>query len=83
MPPHPTTGPNTHRAGPGRPGPMTVVRFVLLVVHVLVGAVWLGAMVYSLAAVQRRVRQFFGDAVRAEEVAVFLAAGARAGRSSG
>lgn len=73
----PAPASRTGRVGPGRPGPMTVVRFVLLAVHVLVGAVWLGAMVYSLAVVQRRVRQLFGDAVRAEEVAVFLAAGAR------
>lgn len=56
---------------------MTFARFVLLVVHVLAGAVWLGAMAYSLAVVQRRLRRFFDSPVRTEEVAVFLAAGAR------
>jgi hypothetical protein len=54
-----------------------LVRFVLLLAHAVAGAVWLGAMAYSLAVVQRRVRLFFGDPARAEEVAVFLAAGAR------
>ena len=56
---------------------VTLVRFVLLLTHVAVGAVWLGAMAYSLAVVQRRVRRLFDDPARAEEVAVFLAAGAR------
>jgi len=56
---------------------MAFARFALLVVHVLAGAVWLGAMAYSLAVVQRRLRQFFGNPVRTEELAVFLASGAR------
>jgi len=52
-------------------------RFVLLLVHVLAGAVWLGAMAYSLGVVQARVRALFDDPVRSEEAAVFMAAGAR------
>ena len=56
---------------------MSFVRFLLLLAHVVVGAVWLGAMTYSLAVVQRRLRRFFGDPARTEEVAVALAAGAR------
>lgn len=56
---------------------MTLARFGLLVVHVLVGAVWLGAMAYSLAVLQPRLRRFFADPSSGEEVATFLAAGAR------
>lgn len=56
---------------------MTALRFVLLLAHVVAGAVWLGAMAYSLGVVQARVRALFDDPVRAEEVAVFMAAGAR------
>jgi len=56
---------------------VTLLRFVLLLAHVVAGAVWLGAMAYSLGVVQARVRALFDDPVRAEEVAVFMAAGAR------
>lgn len=56
---------------------MTAFRFVLLLAHVVAGAVWLGAMAYSLGVIQARVRALFDDPVRAEEVAVFMAAGAR------
>jgi hypothetical protein len=43
-----------------------------------VGAVWLGAMAYSLAVVQPRTARFFADRPRdSERFAVELAAGAR------
>ena len=45
--------------------------------HVLVAAVWLGAMAYSLAVVQPRAARFLADERRTEELAAVLAAGAR------
>jgi hypothetical protein len=51
--------------------------FVLILVHVGVGAVWLGAMGYSLFVVQPRVRRVLPDPVRAEELYRELAAGNR------
>jgi hypothetical protein len=56
---------------------MGLVKFLLLVVHLLAAAVWLGAMAYSLAVIQPRVRRFFPGTGRGEEFATFLAAGAR------
>jgi hypothetical protein len=50
----------------------------VLSVHLLVGAVWLGAMTYSLAVVQPRAARFFGRRPdERERFAVELAAGAR------
>lgn len=62
---------------PGDPALVTAVRFLLLAVHIVAAAVWLGAMAYSLAVLQPRLRRFFADPVRSEELATFLAAGAR------
>lgn len=56
---------------------VTLLRFILLSAHLIAGAVWLGAMAYSLGVVQRRVRLFYGSPAAAEELAVHLAAGAR------
>lgn len=47
--------------------------------HVLVAAVWLGAMVYSLFVVQPRAGRFLDDDRRLEGFAATLAAGARYG----
>jgi hypothetical protein len=53
---------------------MTVL---VMLVHIGVGAVWLGSMVYSLGVVQPRVGRLFGDPARAEEVYREMAAGNR------
>jgi hypothetical protein len=53
---------------------MTVI---VMLVHVGVGAVWLGSMVYSQGVVQPRVGRLFGEPARAEEVYRELAAGNR------
>jgi putative copper export protein len=49
----------------------------LAVIHAVVAAVWLGAMLYSLLVVQPRAGEFFGTPERYEPFAVVLAAGAR------
>jgi hypothetical protein len=55
-----------------------IVTFVVLSVHLLAGAAWLGAMAYSLAVVQPRAARYFADRTRERErFAVELAAGAR------
>jgi Flp pilus assembly protein TadB len=51
--------------------------FALVLVHVGVGALWLGSMGYSLYVVQPRVRRVLPDPVRAEELYRELAAGNR------
>lgn len=51
--------------------------FLALSVHLLAGAVWLGAMAYSLAVVQPRAQRFIEDERRREAFAAELAAGAR------
>jgi hypothetical protein len=53
------------------------LEFLAGAAHVVVAAVWLGAMAYSLAIVQPRVARFLGDERRTEELAAVLAAGAR------
>jgi uncharacterized membrane protein len=53
------------------------VRFLAGAAHVLLAAVWLGAMAYSLSIVQPRAARFLGDERRTEELAAVLAAGAR------
>ena len=53
---------------------MTVI---VMLVHVGVGTVWLGSMVYSQGVVQPRVGRLFGEPARAEEVYRELAAGNR------
>jgi hypothetical protein len=50
---------------------------LLVLVHVGIGAVWLGSMVYSLGVVQPRIGRLFGDPRRAEDVYRELAAGNR------
>ena len=45
--------------------------------HVVLAAVWLGAMAYSLSIVQPRTARFLADERRADELAAVLAAGAR------
>jgi hypothetical protein len=50
----------------------------LAVVHLLVAAIWFGAMAYSLGVVQPRARRFFADSPQTyEDLATTLAAGAR------
>ncbi len=56
---------------------LELARAVLVTVHAGAAAVWLGAMLYSLAVVQPRAARFFGRAERYEPFAVTLAAGAR------
>lgn len=55
---------------------MAVTSFLLNAVHVLLAAVWLGAMAYSLAVVQPRAERLLGEQ-RYEEFAAVLASGAR------
>ena len=56
---------------------MSALEAALAAIHVAVAAVWLGAMVYSLAVVQPRAARVLGSAERYEELAAELAAGAR------
>ncbi|GIJ47453.1 hypothetical protein Val02_43390 [Virgisporangium aliadipatigenens] len=44
------------------------MQYLIVLVHVGVGALWLGAMAYSLRIVQPRVARMFSDAERAEEL---------------
>lgn len=53
-----------------------VVELAAATAHAVLGAVWLGAMAYSLAVVQPRSRRLLGEQ-RHEELAATLAAGAR------
>jgi hypothetical protein len=46
-------------------------------IHIGIGAVWLGSMVYSLGVVQPRIGRLFGDPAKAEDVYSELAAGNR------
>lgn len=48
---------------------------VLVLGHVVAGAIWLGAMVYSLVVVQPRTASFFGSDDDAEEAFLTLLAG--------
>jgi hypothetical protein len=54
-----------------------VLGTALAVVHVVVAAAWLGAMLYSLVVVQPRLKAFFTDAGAREDFATVLASGAR------
>lgn len=56
---------------------MQFARLILISSHVLAGAAWFGAMLYSLAVLHPRARSYFGDARRFEEFIAHLAAGAR------
>lgn len=56
---------------------MQVVTAVLVVVHAGVGALWLGAMAYSLVVVQPRLGRMLADPVRVEDAQRELARGNR------
>ena len=51
--------------------------FALVLVHLVVGALWLGSMTYSLFVVQPRVARMHPDAVTAEDYYRELGAGNR------
>jgi len=51
--------------------------FVLVLIHLGVGALWLGSMGYSLFVVQPRVARALGDPVKAEDLYRELGAGNR------
>jgi hypothetical protein len=51
--------------------------FLVGTAHLLLAAVWLGAMAYSIAVVQPKLLQYFASPQAAEEPATFVAAGAR------
>jgi hypothetical protein len=53
------------------------VPFLLILVHLGVGALWLGSMAYSLFVVQPRIARAVPDPVRAEELYRELGAGNR------
>lgn len=50
---------------------------LLLAVHVLAGAAWFGAMLYSLIVLQPRLRQHFGQSTEREALILTLSHGAR------
>jgi hypothetical protein len=50
---------------------------VVTLVHITVGALWFGAMVYSLGVVQPRMSRLFREPTKAEDVYRELAAGNR------
>jgi hypothetical protein len=50
---------------------------LLLVVHLVIAAIWLGSMSYSLTVVQPKVDRFFPDEEKREEFLVLLAHGNR------
>jgi len=54
-----------------------IFREILVCAHVLAGAVWFGAMLYSLVIVHPRARSFFQSPRVFEEFIASLAAGAR------
>lgn len=56
---------------------MRLTTFVLVVGHLLLGAVWLGAMSYSIAVVQPRLLRYGSDPAEGEDLATTVAAGAR------
>jgi len=56
---------------------MQLARWILAAAHVLAGAAWFGAMLYSLAVLHPRARSFFRSPRQFEEFIAYLAAGAR------
>ncbi|WP_163506821.1 hypothetical protein [Fodinicola acaciae] len=56
---------------------LELLRLTLTSVHVLVEALWFGAMAYSIAVVQPRILADAGSAAAAEPLATTIAAGAR------
>src|SRR6185295_15875145 len=56
---------------------MQLARWILAAAHVLAGAAWFGAMLYSLMVLHPRVRSFFSSTRQFEEFITHIAAGAR------
>jgi hypothetical protein len=56
---------------------MQLVRWIFASAHVLAGAAWFGAMLYSLMVLHPRARSFFVSSRQFEEFIVHIAAGAR------
>jgi hypothetical protein len=56
---------------------MRHLNWIVAAAHVLAGAAWFGAMLYSLTVLHPRARSFFGSPRQFEEFIVYLAAGAR------
>jgi hypothetical protein len=56
---------------------MNLAHVLLAVVHALTGAIWLGAMCYSLLVVQPRAWAFFGPGRQFEEFVATVSQGAR------
>jgi putative copper export protein len=54
-----------------------LLRWILAATHVLAGAAWFGAMLYSLTIVHPRARSFLGNPRQFEDFIAHLAAGAR------
>ena len=53
---------------------MQLVHWILLAAHVLAGAAWFGAMLYSLTVLHPRARAYFGNARQFEDFIAFTAA---------
>jgi putative copper export protein len=56
---------------------MQLARTILAAAHVLAGAAWFGAMLYSLMVLHPRARSFFGNPRQFEDFIAHLSAGAR------
>ena len=56
---------------------MQLARSILAAAHVLAGAAWFGAMLYSLTVLHPRARSFFGSPRQFEDFIAHLSAGAR------
>jgi putative copper export protein len=54
-----------------------LVHWIVAAAHVLAGAAWFGAMLYSLMVLHPRARSFFRSPGQFEEFIAYLAAGAR------
>jgi len=59
------------------PWTLQITRWILAVAHVLAGAAWFGAMLYSLLVLHPRARAFFGSPRQFEDFISYVAAGAR------
>jgi hypothetical protein len=56
---------------------VSLARFAVVTAHLILAAVWLGAMSYSIAVVQPKLLALAGSPEDAEETMTFVAAGAR------
>lgn len=61
----------------GMLGSVRIATFVLVLAHLGIGGLWLGAMAYSLAVVQPRLGRMFGGPAGVEDAYRELAAGNR------